>query len=194
MLVLVDCYSPHTARRLKDTSIRRVYSLDGIYSALSPLELYFFEILEEELEKVEGFYLERSKEYVMFSSLLNEQLRELEAHRKIYDVRKVSKTSSVLVQDRASGLSGRWGFVGSALTNTRTSTASNIKTRAEDYLNEFSRPRQQTPTLDPDQYLQHKRKLKKAISEHYQYVPILHYLSQYFPNAVVLSKRNRIVE
>lgn len=70
-----------------------MYSLDGIYRSLSPLELRFFRVLDEELNKVEEFYLEREKELVIFSSLLNEQLHELEVHRRIYHVRELSEVS-----------------------------------------------------------------------------------------------------
>lgn len=46
----------------------------------------FFDALDEELLKVENFYLEREKDALIFSSMLNEQLRELQSHRKIYHV------------------------------------------------------------------------------------------------------------
>lgn len=50
------------------------------------------------------------------------------------------------------------------------------KARVEDPSDEFSNPRQQiegaSTSLDPDQYQQSKKKLKKAILEHYQYALI----------------------
>jgi len=67
-------------------SAQSVNNLDGIYRALSPLEQHFFDVLDEELDKVEKFYIERSSEQVVYSSLLRDQLRELEIHRKIYHV------------------------------------------------------------------------------------------------------------
>lgn len=48
--------------------------------------MQFFDALDEELLKVERFYLEREKDALIFSSMLNEQLRELQTHRKIYHV------------------------------------------------------------------------------------------------------------
>jgi len=55
-------------------------------------------------------------------------------------------------------------------------TVEHIKSNSED-----SCSRQQfagtPPALDPGLYQQNKRKLKKAIREHYMCVPILHYRS-----------------
>lgn len=53
---------------------------------LSPVEFEFFQVLDGELDKVEKFFLARQKEAVIFSSMLNEQLRELKQHRKLYHV------------------------------------------------------------------------------------------------------------
>ncbi|KAF8322826.1 SPX domain-containing protein [Cantharellus anzutake] len=74
----------HRASTTTGTSVQRTYSLNEIYHTLPPPELRFFDILDKELDKVEKFYLEKLEELVIFSSLLNEQLRELEAHRKVY--------------------------------------------------------------------------------------------------------------
>jgi hypothetical protein len=76
---------------IEGTPTQSVHGLDGLYRTLTQLELAFFRVLDEELNKVEEFYLEREKELVLFASLLNEQLHELEVHRKIYHVCKLSK-------------------------------------------------------------------------------------------------------
>lgn len=64
------------------------YTVDDIYRILSPVERQFFVILDGELDKVEKFYGDREKEAIIFSSMLKEQLRELQAHRKLYHVRQ----------------------------------------------------------------------------------------------------------
>jgi len=56
-----------------------------------------------------------------------------------------------------------------------TSTTRRTEPRAEDF-SEFSLPNPQIQgsqsSLDPDQYQQNKKKLKKAILEHYQYAVV----------------------
>ncbi|KAF8320211.1 SPX domain-containing protein [Cantharellus anzutake] len=143
------------------TSVQRTYSLNEIYHTLPPPELRFFDILDKELDKVEKFYLEKLEELVIFSSLLNEQLRELEAHRKVY-------------HDNSAAASRHWGLVGDALHIITTSQG---RTRAEGPSDEFSSTQEQIsgapPPRDPDLYHQNKKKLKKATREHYRGIELL---------------------
>jgi hypothetical protein len=57
-------------------------------------------------------------------------------------------------------------------------TTSQSRTRAEGPSDEFSSTQEQIggapPPVDPDLYQRNKKKLKKAIREHYQYVLIMH--------------------
>lgn len=61
-------------------------TLDETLLVMSISERHFFEVLDEELAKVENFYKEREKEYIIQSSVLKEQLRELQDHRKLFHV------------------------------------------------------------------------------------------------------------
>lgn len=56
-------------------------SLDEILRQLTPKQRTFFDMLDEELKKVEDFYLKKEKEMRMLSCLLINQLKALEAHR-----------------------------------------------------------------------------------------------------------------
>jgi hypothetical protein len=62
-------------------------SLREIIPHLSPAEAAFFTLLDAELDKVESFYLRREKEYRARSGVLEDQLRELEEHRRLFHVR-----------------------------------------------------------------------------------------------------------
>jgi hypothetical protein len=54
---------------------------------LSPVELAFFTTLDEELVKIENFYVAREKEMKLRTQLLEHQLNELNEHRKLFNVR-----------------------------------------------------------------------------------------------------------
>ena len=62
-------------------------SLADLATVLTPLEKQFFEMLDRELEKVDGFYREREAEAVSRLVLLKEQLRELRDHQRLFQVR-----------------------------------------------------------------------------------------------------------
>lgn len=62
-------------------------SLNALTPLLSPQELAFFSALDGELQKVESFYLDRENAMKTRSKKLEAQLRELNEHRKLFDVR-----------------------------------------------------------------------------------------------------------
>jgi hypothetical protein len=62
------------------------FTLEAILATLNPVERRFFDDIDIELNKVENFYIEREKEAIIFSSILKEQLQELEDHRRIFHV------------------------------------------------------------------------------------------------------------
>ena len=53
---------------------------------LSPPELAFFSALDAELEKIEAFYIARENEMKVHSELLGLQLKELDEHRRLFNV------------------------------------------------------------------------------------------------------------
>jgi SPX domain protein involved in polyphosphate accumulation len=62
-------------------------SLQALIPLLSPQELAFFSALDGELQKVEAFYLSREREMSARTKSLEAQLRELNEHRRLFDVR-----------------------------------------------------------------------------------------------------------
>jgi hypothetical protein len=63
-----------------------VLSLNALLPLLSQQELAFFSALDGELQKVETFYLDREKAMKARTRDLEAQLRELNQHRKLFDV------------------------------------------------------------------------------------------------------------
>lgn len=57
--------------------------LHDLLAQLSSVELAFFAFLDSQLDKIESFYLAREKEMLVRGTLLQEQLSELNEHRKI---------------------------------------------------------------------------------------------------------------
>ena len=76
------------------------------------------------------------------------------------------------MQDKPTATFGNWGLLGDALHMIHSRRA---RASVENPSEGVSGPPQQiegaTPSFDPDQYQHNKRKLKKAIREHYRYVP-----------------------
>jgi SPX domain protein involved in polyphosphate accumulation len=60
--------------------------LREILGQLTSQEMGFFNYIDAQLEKVESFYSSREKELVCRTRLLQEQLRELQDHRKLVHV------------------------------------------------------------------------------------------------------------
>lgn len=57
--------------------------LHDLLAQLSSVELAFFAFLDTQLDKVESFYLGREKEMIARGKMLQEQLNELNDHRKL---------------------------------------------------------------------------------------------------------------
>ena len=62
-------------------------SLRELIPLLSPAEAAFFTALDAELDKIEGFFLDREKEFLARGRVLKEQLEELGEHRRLFYVR-----------------------------------------------------------------------------------------------------------
>jgi hypothetical protein len=70
--------------------------LREILPLLEPEEAAFFTALDAELEKIEKFFLDRERESVVRTRALEEQLRELGQHRRIFYVSVLSPTRCIL--------------------------------------------------------------------------------------------------
>src|SRR5882762_6544550 len=72
--------------RSRPNSQQEPISLYAILLTLPPIHLAFFTHLDFQLEKVDSFYLEREREAQARNRALQNQLRELKDHRKIFYV------------------------------------------------------------------------------------------------------------
>ncbi|KAI6110985.1 EXS family-domain-containing protein [Pisolithus croceorrhizus] len=145
-------------------------SLSQLLQQLSPAQRKFFKLLDADLERVESFFLEREKEAEERHDKLREQLDELVAHRqRIYDIlpssnsRVLSKkgcfihhyernSTDLRAAEKSSSVSGRSGCPTTVGKQTSESTK---------------------VTLDPREYQVAKKKLKKAVVEHYRGLEVL---------------------
>lgn len=62
-------------------------SFHELLTQFTPQEFAFFAMLDEQLDKVDSFYLEREKEMISRGALLLNQLEELQEHQKMFLVR-----------------------------------------------------------------------------------------------------------
>lgn len=72
--------------------------LHAVLAELGPLEADFFAYLDSQLEKVESFYSSREKELVVRTQSLQDQMRELQNHKKLISVRFQSKPQTFFLQ------------------------------------------------------------------------------------------------
>ncbi|TFK19881.1 EXS-domain-containing protein [Coprinopsis marcescibilis] len=153
-------------------------SLHDLMSHLSPHEVAFFVLLDAQLDKVESFYTAREKEMAARSKSLEEQLRELEEHKRLFLVRATlhSKTGSLALPTLMppfpidNGQHDRGSESGIRFADEQNGNLSMGLDRS-------SPPRSPaSPAFAPDadNYLYAKRKLKKAAIEHYRGLELLH--------------------
>ncbi|KAF9518909.1 hypothetical protein BS47DRAFT_1358546 [Hydnum rufescens UP504] len=123
------------------------------------------EMLNEELRKVDKFYVERECDALALSSLLKKQLRELQRR---------------LVDDSEPVISHRWLSSLELLNPVKQ-----LSSAARDKLNKspsdgnfrggyaLNSEGESTNALNPEEYHQNKKKLKKALLEHYRGMELL---------------------
>ncbi|ESK90170.1 signal transduction protein [Moniliophthora roreri MCA 2997] len=169
--------------------------LNNLYPLLSSEELKFFKALDHELEKVENFYLDREKEMRARTLVIEDQLNELIQHRQRFHAARARRRRwsdlthdlfAVIkpglkqnqVQKLDSSLVTESALENEDLTNIGSSSKKTGK-------NDQSPPSGSHPesgndrngkghTLDPDEYRNAKKKLKKAVLEHYRGLELLH--------------------
>ncbi|KAI3608133.1 signal transduction protein [Moniliophthora roreri] len=169
--------------------------LNNLYPLLSSEELKFFKALDHELEKVENFYLDREKEMRARTLVIEDQLNELIQHRQRFHAARARRRRwsdlthdlfAVIkpglkqnqVQKLDSSLVTESVLENEDLTNIGSSSKKTGK-------NDQSPPSGSHPesgndrngkghTLDPDEYRNAKKKLKKAVLEHYRGLELLH--------------------
>jgi hypothetical protein len=124
-------------------------SLCTLLPTLPLIHHEFFSFLDVQLEKIERFYFEREKEARAKSKTLEGQLRKLENHRRIFD--EAQPSVRFITLQSALSLS----VVGGNAKNTDSA--------------EFSHKER----LDPEEYRHARKKLKKAVLEHYRCLEML---------------------
>jgi SPX domain protein involved in polyphosphate accumulation len=122
--------------------------LRTLLPTLPAVHLAFFFFLDAQLEKIDHFYSEKEKEARARSRKLENQLKKLEDHRRIFD--KAQPNIRLMALDLSSTLS--LTPIGNAARNADSA--------------EFS----QKERLDPDEYKHARKNLKKAVFEHYRHL------------------------
>lgn len=144
-------------------------SLSQLLQQLSPAQRKFFKLLDTDLERVESFFLEREKEAEERHDKLREQLDELVAHRqRIYDI--LPSSNSRVLSKR-----GRFIHVYERnSTDLRAAKSSFVSGRSGCFTTVGKQTSESTKvTLDPREYQVAKKKLKKAVVEHYRGLEVL---------------------
>ncbi|KIP07309.1 hypothetical protein PHLGIDRAFT_42215, partial [Phlebiopsis gigantea 11061_1 CR5-6] len=163
---------------------------------LGRLQKAFFDKLDNELDKVEAFYLEREKEMRARTTTLKAQLQELQDHRRLFHVQiehadgsraaKLTRTrhsedtavhvgGSASPSASATGGSGGSGPEESApnVTGWKRVRHKFDKHNAGKTLSRETSGETPMFKYDPDDYLQAKKKLKKAVLECYRGLELL---------------------
>jgi hypothetical protein len=159
---------------------------------MSPLQLAFVNKLNQELSKVEHFFIERETEARVRSLELQEQLEELKGHRRLYHVTGSSPISfffyvlltggnskdahpedhhptpfSVLLFARSSAL--KQNRSPKFIHNNEPIESHDADTAEEPHIHHLAGGGR----LDPDEYLRAREQLKRAVSEHYYALEVL---------------------
>ena len=56
-------------------------------------EAYFFDVLDDELQKIEAFFKKHEREAVVHATVLEKQLKELKDHRELFHASPASHDS-----------------------------------------------------------------------------------------------------
>ncbi|KAJ7185647.1 SPX domain-containing protein [Mycena filopes] len=155
-----------------------VLSLNALIPLLSPQELAFFAALDNELQKVEAFYVDREKAMKIRTRDLAAQLRELTAHRKLFDAAHTEPSAPWSWSP--AGILGFIRRLPAFIRGTEQSAADNVPAASVGVDAPSIKNEEQTGTergqdhLDPKAYAYARRKLKKAVLEHYRGLEMLH--------------------
>ncbi|KAF7316200.1 Signal transduction protein [Mycena indigotica] len=178
--LLVGGQKPHP---YSDLPLRELLPL------LSPLELAFFTTLDAEVEKIEKFYVAREHDMKLLTNLLEQQLAELDEHRKLFNAaHSVGAWSTALNANALLKLKTRLqdGVAETASSKDKGKGVYNGSSKAAETpafsTSNLSLPEQTTATgahtpgtaqLHPSDFHDAKHKLRKAVMEHYRGLEML---------------------
>ncbi|KAH6918027.1 SPX domain-containing protein, partial [Coprinopsis sp. MPI-PUGE-AT-0042] len=183
--------------------------LHELMTHLGPLEIAFFTLLDAQLDKVDSFYTAREQEMMQRGTVLEEQLRELTEHRRLYIAANAKvpwaaalayalrpKTIQLKVTRTLSHGGSRHAMQSESLFARMRNAAQAVpaffgrpgpnhgmveltpqETRQDGRSVAEASPEQPASPIfgpDADNYLYAKRKLKKAVVEHYRGLELLH--------------------
>ncbi|KAJ7683001.1 SPX domain-containing protein [Mycena rosella] len=158
-------------------------SLNALIPLLSQQELAFFSALDNELHKVESFYLDREKEMKARTRDLEAQLRELDEHRRLFDAAHPDTSFSWTAVLNPSRFFRQKALAPTPPRIERIESAPEpLKEDAiaiDDVSSGLKKERRAEngrwqERLNPKEYLNARRKLKKAVLEHYRGLEMLH--------------------
>ncbi|CAE6434665.1 unnamed protein product [Rhizoctonia solani] len=127
-------------------------SIDDLLLSLNSVELEFFELLHQEIEKVDAFYKAREKDAILKMSALREQMKELRDHKKLLDEHR----------------DGLWPGVLSVFSSANPKATKSTENLDESRPQSRERAHADRAARDPDAYRRAKKKLKKAVLEFYK--------------------------
>lgn len=204
-----------TYTRSRPNSHIQPLPLYAILLTLPPIHIEFFTYLDEQLEKINSFYLEREKEAQSRSKALDIQLRELEDHRKIFfeaypnngpswsetlkfNLQFLPGSPPLTGQKPATVAALRLGLLAPTIgkvklgVSNRDTAVSEIELSPKAIVeeNEIRQVDSETATvtaaknsgtptfayrarLDPEEYKYARKKLKRAVQEHYRGLEVL---------------------
>ncbi|KAH9031635.1 SPX domain-containing protein [Lactarius pseudohatsudake] len=147
---------------------------------MPPVQLAFIDKLDSELSKVESFFVKRVAEARERSLRLKKQLGELKDHRRLfhdaYPEAHHNTPLSFLPAHRSNAFKGKkpepqWSHGTSGFQTNERVPARNQKA---DAAQEFRLQRQpSTAKLPPEDYISARKKLKRAVAEHYSGLEVL---------------------
>ncbi|KIK00027.1 hypothetical protein K443DRAFT_620167 [Laccaria amethystina LaAM-08-1] len=145
--------------------------LHDLLPQLSSQETLFFAMLDSQLDKVEAFYLSREEAMMDRGEMLKAQLRELDDHRRLF----LEANNKI---PWAHNLAATWKFKvihsGKIVSERSKQQPRDDDTDEENQQDKVNSAGGFAFSPDPDNYLYAKRKLKKAVLEHYRGLEVLH--------------------
>ncbi|KAH8829054.1 SPX domain-containing protein [Flagelloscypha sp. PMI_526] len=146
-------------------SMTEPLTLRTLLPQLTKNERLFFDKLDKELEKIEGFYLDREKEMAQRTEALKVQLEELEEHKAVFKAATNARATWFSPNILANKLRFTRDQKQSSFASPRNSKISKSRDDSDrDHDNH---------NFDPETYHTARKALNKALVEHYRLLEIL---------------------
>ncbi|KAI9458649.1 hypothetical protein BJY52DRAFT_417310 [Lactarius psammicola] len=145
---------------------------------MPPVQLAFIDKLNSELYKIESFFIKREAEARARSLRLKEQLGELKDHRRLfhdtYPGAHHNAPLPFLPAHRLNALRGKNHELQRSRDTIHTDESARAGNQKANAGQEFRLQRQpSSPKLHPEDYVSARKKLKRAVAEHYSGLEVL---------------------